>query len=381
MQYSEPINETLFASILERVKLPANIDRHFLYEIYLQSIDSIGKFSEKNHILEAQVINHIDVILYIVSEHLYHLSGPEHFEENKLIDNEGYQSLLLSAVVDKYLTNNHLDYRTGSGTSRFYPPISTLSLYLNFVLGMLSRLPKNDPSKTLVVDIMTKAFTIGKCVVDLLVGGFETEAFATWRTLHETECVLKVLSENGEKVQEAYLRHLTYGVAFRQGLGTVSSTDAIFQEIKIKMKKQGLKSKDMKRFIEYGWLDAIAEFNLVDYKYNFRDGLEAIAKLKEYSRWYEMSSEVAHSSPVLIYASSRYFGSVTLINLFESFFRMEKTFSEKLDSTLSESERANYQLMRQIHFRQMEYMHNREKANFLKEQEERQRLEKEKRAS
>jgi hypothetical protein len=29
----------------------------------------------------------------------------------------------------------------------------------------------------------------------------------------------------------------------------------------------------------------------------------------------------------------------------------------------------------------MEYMHNREKANFLKEQEERQRLEKEKRAS
>ena len=106
----------------------------------------------------------------------------------------------------------------------------------------------------------------------------------------------------------------------------------IFAEIKEKMKLVELKSKDMKKFIEYGWLYEIKNLfqNYPEFKPNFRKGVELVAGLNQYSSTYEMSSELAHSSPLLIYSNKQYFRSLTLINIYETFFRLEEMLTKFL---------------------------------------------------
>jgi hypothetical protein len=182
---------------------------------------------------------------------------------------------LASVTLDKFFTNERLAYKMGTLTSKFSPSMSTLDLYLNFILGMLSRYKQGDPKETLVVDVMQKGFLMAKCITDLLTDGFETEAFSTWRTLHENECILHVIVKYGQPVIERYLKHLRYAVAFRGGIQSKEETDKVFLEIKEGMKEVGLKSKDMKRYIEYGWLLGIKDvMNVPDFKFNFRDGVE-----------------------------------------------------------------------------------------------------------
>jgi len=273
----------------------------------------------------------------------------------------------LSSALDKYLTNGHLEYKLANRYSQFAPPISTLELYLNFTLGTLTRFKKKEPNKTLIIDIITKGLTLGKGIINLLKSGFETEAFVTWRTLHETECVLIVLDRFQAPAIQAYLRHLNYGVAFRHGISDKKKSDDIFAQIKEELKLHGLKSKDMKRYIEYGWLYSLPNINFDNgYKLNFRDGLEKIAGLSAYGKNYEMASEVAHSSPILIYAREDLFGTLTLVNLYESFFRMEEIFRKIYLSVISEAEQKQYELMRNIYYRSMHNIHEREAQKYYR---------------
>ena len=85
------------------------------------------------------------------------------------------------------------------------------------------------------------------------------------------------------------------------------------------MKEHDLKSKDMKKYIEYGWLYAIKDIEKKEgFKLNFRNGLELAASLDSYSQDYEMSSEVAHSSPLLIYSNKIFFKNVTILRSYKN---------------------------------------------------------------
>jgi len=360
------ISEEDLNKALDAIKVPASIHRHFIYEIYEQITSGLNDFREANILASLNSVNPLSVIGYLVNEHYYGTVGQTEETITTLENDQKYVIRLASIVMDKYLTNEHLEYREVATNSRFYPPISTMKLYLNFVLGMLSRFKKNSPNETLIVDMLSKAFSMGQCITDLLINGFETEAFSTWRTLHETECIVSVISKYGHPVVERYLRHMTYGIAFRNGIPDKEKQDQIFVEIKGHMRELDLKSKDMKRYIEYGWLLAIPDVMKTEgFKFNFRDGVERVAELSSYSDTYEMSSEIAHSSPLLIYSRKKFFNDITLVNLYESFFRMEKIFFAVYTSSISDEERSKYLAMRNVYYTQMVAIHQREKAHLV----------------
>jgi hypothetical protein len=85
------------------------------------------------------------------------------------------------------------------------------------------------------------------------------------------------------------------------------------------------------------------------FKFNFRDGVERCAGLSNYSKNYEMSSEIAHSSPLLIYSNKEYLHHVCLLNLYESFFRLEKIFTSLYMSTVNSAEQGAYVRMRSLY--------------------------------
>jgi hypothetical protein len=354
-----------FLGLLKTLNVPASSNLDFLYSCYVDATDSSSSLKEANPLIGSMPLNPVQLTLYLVNEHLFYLGTHPDQKEADLMADEKYEQLLLSVSLDKYYTNEHLAYRSGTFANRFLPEISTVNLYLNFILGMLSRYKQGDPKETLVVDILQKGFSMAKCITDLLTNGFETEAFSTWRTLHENECILEVIVKYGKPVIDEYLRHLRYALAFRGVLATKEETDATFEEIKSGMREVGLKSKDMKRYIEYGWLLGIPNVLMLEgFKFNFRDGVERCAGLKSYSKVYEMSSEIAHSSPLLIYSRKNYFYLITMLNLYESFFRLEKIFSSIYLSTVPAAEQGRYLEMRKLYYGELIACYELEKKRF-----------------
>ena len=340
-----------FTRLLTELKAPTSLNVPFLYQAFLDASESAASLRKESPVIAAMPVNPVQLILYIINEHQFYLLSHPNETEESLVKRDDYEQLLLSIALDKYYTNEHLSYQSGSFASRFNPEISTMALYLNFILGMLSRYKQGDPKETLVVDILQKGFSMAKCIVDLLTNGFETEAFSTWRTLHENECILQVIVKYGQTVIDAYLKHLRFALAFRGALQSKEETDATFVEIKEGMRSVDLKSKDMKRYIEYGWLLGIPNVLQIEgFKFNFRDGVERCAGLKDYSKVYEMSSEIAHSSPLLIYSRKNYFYLITLLNLYESFFRLEKIFSSLYLSSTSPADQAQYVALRKLYY-------------------------------
>jgi hypothetical protein len=354
-----------FLGLLKALNVPSSSNLDFLYSCYVDATDSSSSLKEANPLISSMPLNPVQLTLYLVNEHLFYVGTHPDRKEADLVVDEKYEQLLLSVSLDKYYTNEHLAYRSGTYANRFLPEISTVNLYLNFILGMLSRYKQGDPKETLVVDILQKGFSMAKCITDLLTNGFETEAFSTWRTLHENECILEVIVKYGKPVIDEYLKHLKYALAFRGALASKEETDATFEEIKSGMREVGLKSKDMKRYIEYGWLLGVPNVLLTEgFKFNFRDGVERCAGLKQYSKVYEMSSEIAHSSPLLIYSRKNYFYLITMLNLYESFFRLEKIFSSIYLSTVPAEEQSRYLEMRKLYYGELIACYELEKKRF-----------------
>lgn len=352
-------------AFFDSIKLDKNLNKEFLFDVYEACHESALNLI-KNKVLNLVFNLQPEVLLlYIIHEHSFVIQTNKISDHSVLEDDEKYVGRLVSQSLDKFFTNEGLSYESEKLANRFNPPISTISLYINFMLGMLKRYKQNSPKETLVIDILHKSLSMCKCILSLLTDGFETSAFSTWRTLHESECILKVLIDNGAPTIDLYLTHMRYGMAFR-GAYPKEETDNIFVDIKAKMAEMGLKSKDMKKFIEYGWLRSVKEFtNLIDFKLNFRDGVQRLAGLNEYSKVYEMSSEIAHSSPLLIYSQKNYFFMVTLLNLYESFFRLEKIFTTIYASTVDKEEIEKYRQMRQIYYSLLVSLHMIEKNRFI----------------
>ena len=366
MEINQVLTKEQFDQVLSGINYPTHLDWNFLYSVYSDCISSAKELVSNNSILENQPLNSISLILYICNEYVYYISAHPNINLEELNKNETYENSLASASLDKYFTNEHLSYKNKRITNRFYPPISTLSLYLNFIMGVLSRYRHNDPKQTLIIDIMSKGFSMAKCILELLTDGFETEAFSTWRTLHETECILSIIVKYGEPVVNRYLEHMHYALAFRGGIPSKEETDAVFVKIKDGMKSLDLKSKDMKRYIEYGWLSAIPDFEKIEgLKFNFRDGVERAANLSQYSKIYEMSSEIAHSSPLLIYSRKESFYLLSLVNVYESFFRLEKYFSQGYVNSITEDEKNRFLAMRQVYYPQLVAIHSIEQKNLM----------------
>ena len=367
MSKQEVISFEQFQDIYKALGVKESLDSQFLYDVYQNAMEGAKSIDEANLLGRVVPVNPIALILYIVNEHGYYLDIHPDAAQEAVIKDEKYMQMIVSIALDKYYTNEHLSYKSKTILSRFSPGISTLNTYLNFVLGVLGRYSRNQPNETLIVDIMSKGFSMARAISDLLVSGFETEAFSTWRTLHEAECILLVLTKYGKPLIDKYLLHMNYAMAFRGLAGDKEKTDAIFTQIKGEMRTFDLKSKDMKRFIEYGWLLKVSALDKAEpVKLNFRDGLEKTAGLKRYSPIYEMSSEIAHSSPLLIYSRREYFMHLALVNVYESFFRLEKIFADIYVRSISEAEKQRFLLMRKIYYSQLVSLHAQERAKIRK---------------
>ena len=333
-----------------------------LYDIYNLVCDLIEEVFNTILIKKYTPINSIIIILYIISELDYYYKTNDFSKDDikKKLKDDDFKNDISSKIADKYLTNEQLNYKSDTFLNKFNPEISSLSLYFNFILNVLNNLKNLNKYQSLLVNMLINSFNLGKCIENLLIDGFEVEAFSTWRTMHENECIIYCLMRNGKLLFDSYFKHIEYSLAYRLQIKDKEKVDNLFIEIKEKMKKYDLKSKDTKKFIEYGYLLDIPNIKLnEDIKLNFRDGVQKCAGLENYSKVYELSSEVAHSSPLLLFSNKEYYFNITILNLYETFFRLESIYYDLYVDLSSKEEIEAYKKMREIYLKELSEIHDR----------------------
>ena len=359
------LNRQQFDAVIQALSNSNNINGDVVYQIYQTANEGMQSLIDSGLFPRLGNINPFEIIYYCVGEYAYTTSGKTEEEKAAMGQDEKYITSIASVVSDKYLSLSMFNHAERKLANKFIPPVSSLNLYLNFMLNILSTYQKNDPKQTLITDLLIKSVSISRCILQLITEGYETEAFSNWRTLHECECTLLLLDKYKDPIINRYLIHMQYGIVFKNGDTTDEKGTRIFNDMKEEMRMLGLKSKDIKKYIEYGWLYDIPGVKEDEtFKLNFRDGLEKLAGLSSYSARYEMSSEIIHSTPMLIYSNKEYFFFITLLSLYESFFRLEKVFVSLFAQQMSEEQMKRYLDMRSVYYAQLVNIHKREIVQF-----------------
>ena len=361
------LSKTEFKNFITSFSFPylENID--FLYEVYSLAIGAIDDFA-KSKIISITSVDSYMVIYYLLGEFLYSIFNRNKQEIDEFVNNESIKAQMASVTADKYLSIEKLSHNEKTITNQFLPPISSLLVYVNFMQQILDGYTKGEQSISLINDLLKKSISIMRCILKLLVDGYETEALSCWRTLHECECSLIILNRYKDEAISRYLKHMQYGIAFKNGIKEKDIQDKIFLQIKAEMKDFDLKSKDMKKYIEYGWLTFLDDVKKdPNFKFNFRDGLQKVAGLTKYSDSYQLASEILHSTPLLIYSNKEYFYHLTLTNTYESFFRLEEVFVPLFTSRIGKEQTQHYEAMRNIYYSQLVNIYQREMRYFTRQ--------------
>ena len=180
-----PISFEDFKKALSILNAQMKGHEEFLYSIYSYTVEGIGDLVEDQIFGNLQGVNHLELIGYCVGEYSYFVAGANEEQLRKLQLDENFTVSISSIVADKYLSLTQFSHNSGSLANRFMPNVSTLYVYINFIQNIVDSFPRNDSRAVLLADLFTKSISICKCTLDLLVRGFETEAFSCWRTLHE----------------------------------------------------------------------------------------------------------------------------------------------------------------------------------------------------
>ena len=359
-------------TIINNLHTNTPIDVDYVFDVYEAANEVIDLLDKQTAQIEVKEVNQFDLLLYCVGEYHYSVFNLKEEDVEKFKQNEDYQATMASVVADKYLSLSIFNHVEKKLANRFLPPASSLNMYINFMLNIVKGYKKNDPQSSLISDLLMKSLTISRCILENLLSGYETEAFSSWRTLHECECTLILLDQYGEPLINNYLKHMNFGLAFNNAIADKAKQDEIFYSMKDEMRARDLKSKDIRKYIEYGWLYPIVKEDDDSFKLNFRDGLQKLAGLSSYSKRYEISSEIIHSTPLLIYSNKEYFYYMTLLSLYESFFRLEKVFVSLFSKRVSPEQMNQYKEMRKVYYSQLVIIHQRELNNFKRLQNRRQ---------
>ena len=359
------LSRSQFDRVIDLLSNNSWINRDSLFSIYQTTSEGIQQLVDNNILSGIRNVNPLDIVYYCLGEYTYTLQNATEEQRKSMENDPRYITSIASVASDKYISLSMFNHAEKKLANKYIPPVSSINLYLNFMLNILHSYNKNDPKSTLITDLLIKSVSISRCILGLLIDGYETEAFSSWRTLHECECTLLLLEKYGDPLINRYLIHMQYGIVFKKEDLNDEHGNKIFGDMKEEMKLLDLKSKDIKKYIEYGWLYEIPGVKEdPEFKLNFRDGLERLCGLSSYSSRYEMSSEIIHSTPMLIYSNKEYFYFITLLSLYESFFRLEKVFVSLFSKRVSKEQMDKYIAMRNVYYSQLVNIHKREMNNF-----------------
>ena len=322
------IDENLFEMFWQSYGNKLNFNKEFIKKVFL-AVDIKYKTLIADSTVSDALLKNIgvfDVVNYICAEHVFHTSLVKPDQREALENDEKYFNQLVNICYDKLIVNEYRSIDSRAVISKYSVETSLLTMFINRMFVLLGQMKINTgvAKQKLQVDIFAKCFMLIKSTLNQLCDGLETEAMSSWRTFHELLCVLRVISKGDEEVSKAYFRHLTYGAYNRGEIKDPKEIEKIQASMEKDMQFLAVKKANKEKFINYGWIHwAFKRYNDEEVKMNFLGGLQKVADLTEYKKYYEIASDVTHSTPLLVYANKTNLTTTTLKITYELFFVIE----------------------------------------------------------
>lgn len=322
------IDENLFEMFWQSYGNKLNFNKEFIKKVFL-AVDIKYKTLIADSTVSDALLKNIgvfDVVNYICAEHVFHTSLVKPDQREALENDEKYFNQLVNICYDKLIVNEYRSIDSRAVISKYSVETSLLTMFINRMFVLLGQMKINQgvAKQKLQVDIFAKCFMLIKSTLNQLCDGLETEAMSSWRTFHELLCVLRVISKGDEEVSKAYFRHLTYGAYNRGEIKDPKEIEKIQASMEKDMQFLEVKKANKEKFINYGWIHwAFKRYNDEEVKMNFLGGLQKVADLTEYKKYYEIASDVTHSTPLLVYANKTNLTTTTLKITYELFFIIE----------------------------------------------------------
>lgn len=322
------IDENLFEMFWQSYGNKLNFNKEFIKKVFL-AVDIKYKTLIADSTVSDALLKNIgvfDVVNYICAEHVFHTSLVKPDQKEALENDEKYFNQLVNICYDKLIVNEYRSIDSRAVISKYSVETSLLTMFINRMFVLLGQMKINQgvAKQKLQVDIFAKCFMLIKSTLNQLCDGLETEAMSSWRTFHELLCVLRVISKGDEEVSKAYFRHLTYGAYNRGEIKDPKEIEKIQASMEKDMQILEVKKSNKEKFINYGWIHwAFKRYNDEEVKMNFLGGLQKVADLTEYKKYYEIASDVTHSTPLLVYANKTNLTTTTLKITYELFFIIE----------------------------------------------------------
>lgn len=290
-----------------------NLNFDLIYSAYNYINNKIKK--NKNQIEQFNI--DAEIIEYIIGE-----SKGNNTSDYKTIADNAYESFLY----------NNYDFKPE--ISIYDPVITKFSNLVSFLKNINTPIAYYKPEISLINDLFQTIFNQLSAFTILISSKLYPSALASWRSLHESECIIKVLIQN-EKIKKEYIKHIKYNNYLRNPSAyTKEELDKHFEILKEEMHIHDLKSKDMKKFIEYGYLYFTNNYKSDDtnFKLNFRDGLEYLADLNKYSKVYEGASQVVHSSSSYFYVNENFCKDLSLTLTYQTLIRVTNLYKTYMNN-------------------------------------------------
>ena len=325
------IDENLFEVFWSTYGKKINLNKSFIKKVFLAVDIRYKKLIADSSVSDALLKNLgiYDMVNYICAEHMFHLSLVKEEVRSKMESDEKYFEQLVNVCYDKLIINEFRSIEAKAVISKYNVETSLLTMFVNrmFVLLGQVKINPNSAKQKLQADIFAKCFMLIKSTIEQLCEGLETESMSSWRTFHELLCVLCVITKGDEKVSEAYFRHLTYGSFNRGEIKDPKEIEKILANMEKDMQALEVKKANKEKFINYGWIHwAYKRYKDEEVKMNFLGGLQKVADLTAYKKYYEIASDVTHSTPLLVYANKTNLTTTTLKITYELFFVIETMF-------------------------------------------------------
>ncbi len=322
------IDENLFEMFWETYNNKLNLNKDFIKKVFIAVDVKYKKLIADSTVSDALLknIGVYDMVNYICAEHVFHASLLKPEARDELENDKNYFTQLVNICYDKLIVNEYRSIDSRAVISKYSVETSLLTMFINrmFVLLGQVKINQNSAKQKLQVDIFAKCFMLIKSTMNQLCDGLETEAMSSWRTFHELLCVLKVITKGDEEVSKAYYRHLTYGAYNRGEIKDPNEIEKIIASMEKDMQALEVKKANKEKFINYGWIHWVCKrYNDEEVKMNFLGGLQKVADLTKYKKYYEIASDVTHSTPLLVYANKSKLTTTTLKITYELFFVIE----------------------------------------------------------
>lgn len=322
------IDENLFEMFWETYNNKLNLNKDFIKKVFIAVDVKYKKLIADSTVSDALLknIGVYDMVNYICAEHVFHASLLKPEARDELEKDKNYFTQLVNICYDKLIVNEYRSIDSRAVISKYSVETSLLTMFINrmFVLLGQVKINQNSAKQKLQVDIFAKCFMLIKSTMNQLCDGLETEAMSSWRTFHELLCVLKVITKGDEEVSKAYYRHLTYGAYNRGEIKDPNEIEKIIASMEKDMQALEVKKANKEKFINYGWIHWVCKrYNDEEVKMNFLGGLQKVADLTKYKKYYEIASDVTHSTPLLVYANKSKLTTTTLKITYELFFVIE----------------------------------------------------------